>query len=105
MKQLLNKLKKDRRTYFFWKVLSYPIGLLIFFYSKLIEWTSVINIQGPGSSFKGSAIYVNWHEYLPWIIHEHGKYKRWMLTSSAPYMEPIAQWCLYSGLQLIWGAS
>lgn len=92
-----------------WTLLSYPSGGVIFCYFYLKAITSTIEVRseiaGPGATYSGPAIYVNWHEFIPHLVHEHGKHHRWVLVSNAPYMEPIARWCRFSGLNLIRGGS
>src|SRR3989338_8516681 len=87
----------------FWKVIGWPIGLCFYVHFLLVRWTSKVEIQGVAPD--SPAIYVNWHRHLPFLIQHHGKFGRWLMVSSSPYMTPIAIWCELSGLELVRGAS
>jgi len=41
---------------------------------------------------------------VPFLCVHHGQHRRWLLMSSAPYLEPIVQWCLWMGLTVVRGA-
>mgnify|MGYP001610633103 CR=1 FL=1 len=89
----------------FWTALSRPIGGFLFAWMRLVEWTSRVKVIGSLPDHPEAVIYVNWHQHLPFLITHHGRLGRWMLVSRAPYMEPIARWCVYSGLRLVRGGS
>ena len=97
-------IKRDPRFLWFWRVLSPAVAAYLFINAKLTVKTSVVNIQGPGASYPGAAVYVNWHKYLPFLCAHHGQQRRWLLMSSAPYLEPIALWCGWMGLTVVRGA-
>ena len=101
----LKSIKYAPSSRYFWSVLSYPVGAAFFLYMRIVEGASKVTVSGPGAEFSGPAIYVNWHQHIPHLLAEHGKHRRWLLTSKAPYMEPIAKWCELDGLQLIRGGS
>jgi lysophospholipid acyltransferase (LPLAT)-like uncharacterized protein len=44
---------------------------------------------------------VNWHKHAPFLCIHHGCYRRWLLMSSAPYLEPAARWCIWMGLTVV----
>lgn len=72
--------------------------------AKLTLKTSSVTLQGPGKDYSGAAVYVNWHRYVPFLCVHHGQYCRWLLMSSAPYLEPVAMWCGWMGLTVVRGA-
>lgn len=72
--------------------------------AKLTLKTSTVTLQGPGKDYSGAAVYVNWHRYVPFLCVHHGQYRRWLLMSSAPYLEPVAMWCGWMGLTVVRGA-
>lgn len=72
--------------------------------AKLTLKTSSVTLQGPGKDYSGAAVYVNWHRYVPFLCVHHGQYRRWLLMSSAPYLEPVAMWCGWMGLTVVRGA-
>lgn len=72
--------------------------------AKLTLKTSSITLQGPGKDYSGAAVYVNWHRHVPFLCVHHGQYRRWLLMSSAPYLEPVAMWCGWMGLTVVRGA-
>jgi lysophospholipid acyltransferase (LPLAT)-like uncharacterized protein len=102
---LVQRLKYSPKLASFWNAISYPVGAFFWLWFFLVRASSRVVTTGEGSTHRGSAIYVNWHQHLPFLIPHHGQYRRTMLVSQAPYMEPIAKWCRFSGLLLIRGAS
>jgi lysophospholipid acyltransferase (LPLAT)-like uncharacterized protein len=80
-----------------------PVAAFLWLRSKLELHTSQVSIQGSGAEYRGAAVYVNWHQYLPFLCVHHGQHRRWLLMSSAPYMEPIACWCSWLGLTVVRG--
>jgi len=72
--------------------------------AKLTLKTSSVTLQGPGKDYSGAAVYVSWHRYVPFLCVHHGQYRRWLLMSSAPYLEPVAMWCGWMGLTVVRGA-
>lgn len=72
--------------------------------AKLTLKTSSVTLQGPGKDYSGAAVYVNWHRYVPFLCVHHGQYLRWLLMSSAPYLEPVAMWCGWMGLTVVRGS-
>lgn len=85
-------------------MLSPAIALYLFVNAKLTLVTSVVTLHGPGAGYSGAAVYVNWHKYVPFLCVHHGRHRRWLLMSSAPYMEPVALWCRWMGLTVVRGA-
>jgi lysophospholipid acyltransferase (LPLAT)-like uncharacterized protein len=76
----------------------------MFVNAKLTLLTSVVTQHGPGAAYSDAAVYVNWHKYVPFLCVHHGQHRRWLLMSSAPYMEPVALWCRWMGLTVVRGA-
>lgn len=97
-------IKRDPRFLWLWRMVAPPVAAVLLVRSRLELYTSVISVAGPGADYKGPAVYVNWHKYLPFLCVHHGQYRRWLLMSSAPYMEPIARWCSWLGLTVVRGA-
>jgi lysophospholipid acyltransferase (LPLAT)-like uncharacterized protein len=97
-------LKRDPRFLWFWRMLSPVVAVYMFLGAKLTLRTSRIEIKGPGAEYAGAAVYVNWHKYVPFLCIHHGQHRRWLLMSSAPYLEPVAVWCRWIGLTVIRGA-
>jgi lysophospholipid acyltransferase (LPLAT)-like uncharacterized protein len=96
--------KRDPRFLWFWRMVAQPVAAVMLLRSKLELHTSAIFVEGPGAGYEGPAVYVNWHQYLPFLCAHHGQHRRWLLMSSAPYMEPIALWCNWLGLTVVRGA-
>jgi lysophospholipid acyltransferase (LPLAT)-like uncharacterized protein len=76
----------------------------MFVNAKLTLLTSAVTQHGPGAAYSDAAVYVNWHKYVPFLCVHHGQHRRWLLMSSAPYMEPVALWCRWMGLTVVRGA-
>lgn len=85
-------------------MLSLPVAAYMFINAKLTLATSLVTRCGPGRDYPGAAVYVNWHKHVPFLCIHHGQYRRWLLMSSAPYMEPVALWCRWLGLTVVRGA-
>lgn len=97
-------IKRDPRFVWFWRMLAPAVAAWMFVGAKLTLMTSLVTLQGPGKDYAGVAVYVNWHKYVPFLCVHHGQYRRWLLMSSAPYMEPVALWCRWMGLSVVRGA-
>ena len=97
-------IKRDPRFLWVWRMLSPLVAAYMFVDAKLMLKTSAVTLQGPGKDYSGAAVYVNWHRYVPFLCVHHGHYRRWLLMSSAPYLEPIARWCGWMGLTVVRGA-
>ena len=97
-------IKRDPRFVWLWRMLSPPVAAYMFVGAKLTLMTSTVTFHGPGKDYAGAAVYVNWHKYVPFLCVHHGQHRRWLLMSSAPYMEPVALWCRWMGLTVIRGA-
>lgn len=97
-------IKRDPRFVWLWRMLSPVVATWMFVGAKLTLMTSNITLCGPGRDYAGAAVYVNWHKYVPFLCVHHGQHRRWLLMSSAPYMEPVALWCRWMGLTVIRGA-
>jgi len=100
----LATLKRDPRSLWFWRVLSPAVAAYMFVNAKLTLRTSLVTPWGPGAAYSGAAVFVNWHKYVSFLCIHHGQRRRWMLMSSAPYMEPVALWCTWMGLTVVRGA-
>jgi lysophospholipid acyltransferase (LPLAT)-like uncharacterized protein len=97
-------IKRDPRFLWFWRMVAPTVAAVLLLRSKLELHTSAICVEGPGADYAGPAVYVNWHQNLPFLCVHHGQHRRWLLMSSAPYMEPIALWCNWLGLRVARGA-
>ena len=100
----INHVKFEPRYLPFWKFVSYPFAFFMRSRYLLIDYTSKIKITHL-SDYSGPAIYINWHQHLPYLCHHHGIYKRWLLSLNVPYMETIVRWCQWSGLNIVRGGS
>ncbi len=85
-------------------MLSPPVAAWMLIGARLTLLTSIVREFGPGADYPGAAVYVNWHKYVPFLCVHHGQHRRWLLMSSAPYLEPVALWCRWMGLVVIRGA-
>jgi lysophospholipid acyltransferase (LPLAT)-like uncharacterized protein len=94
-------IKRDPKFLWFWRALSPPVAAYMFVNSKLTLKTSVVTLHGPGAGYAGAAVYVNWHKYVSFLCVHHGQHRRWLLMSSAPYLEPVALWCNWMGLTVV----
>jgi lysophospholipid acyltransferase (LPLAT)-like uncharacterized protein len=101
---VLAAIKRDPRLLWLWRTLSPPVAAYMYVNAKLTLKTSVVTLRGSGANYSGAAVYVNWHKYVPFLCVHHGEYRRWLLMSSAPYLEPIALWCRWLGLTVVRGA-
>lgn len=97
-------IKRDPRSLWFWRMLSPAVAIYMFINARLTLLTSVVTLHGAGAGYSDAAIYVNWHKYVPFLCVHHGQHRRWLLMSSAPYMEPVALWCRWMGLTVVRGA-
>ena len=104
-KSLIKKLKYSSSFAWFWNVLSYPVGWILFFWTSLTDLFSKVYVTGPMQNYEGPAVYVHWHKHNFYLVHHDGLFRRWLLVSSAPYMAPIAKWCELCGHRLVRGAS
>jgi lysophospholipid acyltransferase (LPLAT)-like uncharacterized protein len=98
------RLKHDPEFLWFWRVLSPGVAAYMYAGAKLTLWSSRIALRGPGADYAGAAVYVNWHKYVPFLCVHYGQRQRWLLMSSAPYLEPVALWCRWMGLTVVRGA-
>ncbi|MGE5321871.1 MAG: DUF374 domain-containing protein [Actinomycetota bacterium] len=97
-------LKRDPKFRWFWRAFSLPVASFMYVNARMTLRTSSVSESGPGAGHSGAAVYVNWHKYVPFLCIHHGQHRRWLLMSSAPYLEPIAMWCRWMGLTVIRGA-
>lgn len=97
-------IKGDSRFLWFWRVIAPPVAAILLVRSRFELHTSAISVNGQGADYFGPAVYVNWHRYLPFLCVHHGQHRRWLLMSSAAYMEPIAHWCRWLGVTVVRGA-
>lgn len=98
------KIKRDPEFLWLWRMLAPPVAAVMLIQAKFVLHTSRVSVEGPGAGYPGPAVYVNWHQHLPFLCVHHGEHQRWLLMSSAPYLEPIARWCTWLGLTVIRGA-
>jgi lysophospholipid acyltransferase (LPLAT)-like uncharacterized protein len=94
-------LKRDPRFLWFWRMISPAVAAFMFVDAKLTLLTSTVTLEGPGASYSGPAVYVNWHRYVPFMCIHYGQRRLWLLMSSAPYLEPVAMWCRWIGLTVV----
>ena len=94
-------IKRDPRFLWFWRLLAPVVAAYLFADAKLKLKTSTVTLRGAGAGYSCAAVYVNWHQHLPFLCTHNGLYKRWLLMSSAPYLEPIAMWCRWMGLTVV----
>lgn len=97
-------IKRDPKFLWFWRLLSPAVAFFMLVNARLTLRTSSVSEIGPGAGYSGPAVYVNWHKYVPFLCVHHGQHRRWLLMSSAPYLEPIAMWCRWMGLTVVRGA-
>ena len=65
--------------------------------------TSRVRIEGTIGG--APAIYVHWHQHLPFLMPLLGERRCWLMMSASPRMSPIARWARLLGLRLVRGAS
>ena len=94
-------LKRDPRFLWFWRMISPVVAAYMFVGAKLTLLTSKVVLEGPGANYRGAAVYVNWHTYVPFMCIHYGQRRFWLLMSSAPYLEPVAMWCRWIGLTVV----
>lgn len=75
-------IKRNPRFLWFWRMVAPPVAAVLLLRSKLELRTSAIFVVGRGADYAGPAVYVNWHQYLPFLCAHHGQYRRWLLMSS-----------------------
>lgn len=93
--------KRDPKFLWFWRMLAPAVAAYLFLDAWLTLATSSVTVAGPGAHYQGAAVYVNWHKYVPFLCVHHGRRHRWLLMSSAPYLEPVALWCRWMGLTVV----
>ena len=86
-----------------WRVAAWPIGALLWSWSRFVLGTARIHVIGPLDA--APAIYVHWHQHLPLLMPLLGRRRCWIMISGAPYMATIALWAQLTGLRLVRGAS
>ena len=104
MGKLILRIKRDPHFFWLWRMLATPVAAFMFVQARFRLFTSQISVEGPGAGYCGPAVYVNWHQHVPFLCVHHGQCRRWLLMSSAPYLEPVALWCTWMGLTVIRGA-
>jgi len=87
----------------FWRVLEWPIALVLWGWSRFVRATSRVRMELPLGD--APAIYVHWHQHLPLLMPLFGERRCWLMMSAAPRMSPIARWARLLGLRLVRGAS
>ncbi len=88
-----------------WALAAWPLGLGLRLLTGLAEATSRVSVQGPGASYAGPALYVNWHRYLPYLVMHHGRARRWLMVSRDAYLAPVVVWNRLHGVRVIRGGS
>ena len=88
-----------------WAVAAWPVALGLRLLTEVVERTSRVSVAGPGATYVGPALYVNWHRYLPYLGIHHGKARRWLMVSRDAYMAPIVRWNQLHGVRIIRGGS
>ena len=53
----------------------------------------------------GAAIYVSWHRHSVVLSPHYGRYRRWLMTSPAPYLGALRRLATWFGLRLALGTS
>jgi lysophospholipid acyltransferase (LPLAT)-like uncharacterized protein len=101
---VFSSLKRDARFSWFWRMVAPVVAGYMWVNAKLTLRTSSVTEYGPGACYNGTAIYVNWHKYVPFLCVHHGQHRRWLLMSGAPYLEPVALWCRWMGLTVVRGS-
>ncbi|HET6933920.1 MAG TPA: DUF374 domain-containing protein [Candidatus Angelobacter sp.] len=104
MDNALRWIKHDPGADWIWRILAPPVAAFLLLRSTLHTRSSRVMVEGPGANYSGAAIYVNWHQHLPFLCIHHGQHRRCLLMSSSPYMQTIAQWCRWLGLTVVRGA-
>ena len=89
----------------FWRAAAWPVGLFLRLYTGFADFSSRVSVEGEGARYRGPALYVNWHRYLPYLGVHHGKARRWLMVSKDAYMAPIVRWNQLHGVQVIRGGS
>jgi lysophospholipid acyltransferase (LPLAT)-like uncharacterized protein len=89
----------------FWKLATWPVGLFLRLYTGFVDVSSRVSVQGEGARYRGPALYVNWHRYLPYLGVHHGKPRRWLMVSKDAYMAPIVLWNQLHGVRILRGGS
>jgi lysophospholipid acyltransferase (LPLAT)-like uncharacterized protein len=85
-------------------MVSPAVAAYMFITSQLTVRTSSVTVNGPGRNESGAAVYVNWHKYVPFLCVHHAQHRRWLLMSSAPYLQGVALWCSWMGMKVVRGA-
>jgi lysophospholipid acyltransferase (LPLAT)-like uncharacterized protein len=89
----------------FWKLAAWPVGLFLRLYTGFVDVSSRVRVEGEGARYRGPALYLNWHRYLPYLGVHHGKARRWLMVSKDAYMAPIVLWNQLHGVRIIRGGS
>jgi lysophospholipid acyltransferase (LPLAT)-like uncharacterized protein len=97
----VDTIKRDPRFLWFWRMISPAVAAYMLVNARLTLLTSKVALEGPGASYSGPAVYVNWHKYVPFMCIHYGQRRLWLLMSSAPYLEPVAMWCRWIGLTVV----
>ena len=101
----LNGFKHSESWRWFWRLVAKPAGFFLGLHIALKTKTVKVTVEGPGAGYTGPAVYVNWHGHLPFLAAHHGKHRRWLMVSPAPYLEPVVEWCERMGVRVVRGTS
>jgi lysophospholipid acyltransferase (LPLAT)-like uncharacterized protein len=89
----------------FFQATAWPAGLFLRLWTGFVDFSSRVSVEGEGARYRGPALYVNWHRYLPYLGVHHGKPRRWLMVSKDAYMAPIVRWNELHGVRVIRGGS
>lgn len=87
----------------FWRVTELPLTVALYGWLRLVFAT--VRFEREGEPVPGPAVYVSWHRHLVVLSPHHGSYRRWMMTSPAPYLGAVRRLARWVGLELAIGAS
>ncbi len=88
-----------------WALAAWPLALGLRMGTGLVQWTSRVSVHGPGARYRGPALYVNWHRYLPYLGMHHGAARRWLMVSRDAYLAPVVLWNRLHGVRVIRGGT
>ena len=89
-----------------WRALAPLLALYLYVrHFRGPRFTAKETLTGPGASYTSPAVYVNWHRHLQYLLIHHGRRRRWLLISPAPYMLPIHVLVRRLGFRLVPGTT
>ena len=78
-----------------------PVAFLLWAWIRFVFAT--VRFEMEGQPLAGAAIYVSWHRHGVVLCPHHGQYRRWLMTSPAPYLGAIRRLANWFGLRLALG--